>query len=149
MTTAVFLDTNVIAYASDRTEERRRPLAVAMLKRLPSNVTFVSSQVLSEFANVVTHPRKLARPTREAVAGIRMITTDWTVLQVTPEVVIAALEASERWALEYYDAQIWATAALNGVPVVLSEDFSDGLQLGPVRFVDPFVEGFEVSDLDG
>ena len=48
-----------------------------------------------------------------------------------------------------YDAQIRATAALDAIPAVLSEGFPDGLQLGPVRFVDPFAEGLEMSALDG
>ncbi len=59
----------------------------------------------------------------------------------------AALHARDRWQLEYYDAQIWATAALNDVPVVLSEDFSSGTTLGGVTFIDPFAEEFDLESL--
>lgn len=49
--------------------------------------------------------------------------------------------------LAYYDAQIWACARLNHIPVVLSEDFQDGQTLEGVRFVDPFAEDFVVERL--
>jgi len=58
-----------------------------------------------------------------------------------------ALVLVDRWGLHYCDAQIWATAALNRVPIVLSEDFAHGLELGPVRFLDPFREGFDPAEL--
>jgi predicted nucleic acid-binding protein len=45
------------------------------------------------------------------------------------------------WRAEY-DAQIWATARLNQVPVVFSEDFRDGTTLEGVRFVNPFSSEF-------
>ena len=44
--------------------------------------------------------------------------------------------------LSYYDAQIWAAARLNQVPLVFSEDFQDGRVLEGVRFVNPFTPGF-------
>jgi predicted nucleic acid-binding protein len=44
--------------------------------------------------------------------------------------------------LSYFDAQVWATARLNQVPVVFSEDFDDGSILGGVRFVNPFSQKF-------
>lgn len=43
----------------------------------------------------------------------------------------------------FWDAQLWAVARLNQVPVVFGEDFSPGAVVGGVRFVDPFVEDFE------
>jgi predicted nucleic acid-binding protein len=147
MTTGVFLDTNVIVYGVDPNGGLRRERARAILGGLDRTRIVISQQVVSEFSNVVVHPRKLGRPFREAIVGIRMMVREWTVLPVTPEVAIAALEAADRWQLHYYDAQIWATAALNGVPVVLSEDFEDGLQLGPVRFVDPFAPDLVLESL--
>ena len=47
--------------------------------------------------------------------------------------------------ISYYDAQIWACAFLNQIPVIFSEDFSDGQTLEGVRFVDPFAETFELE----
>jgi len=44
--------------------------------------------------------------------------------------------------LAYYDAQIWAAARLNQIPVVFSEDFNSGSTLEGVQFVNPFASDF-------
>jgi len=42
-----------------------------------------------------------------------------------------------------WDAQIWAAARLNQIPVVVSEDFNSGSMTEGVRFVNPFEAGVE------
>ena len=69
------------------------------------------------------------------------------VLAVDARIVVAALQARDRWQLEYYDAQIWATAQLNGVPTVLTEDFEHGRTLGDVTFINPFADEFDLASL--
>lgn len=44
----------------------------------------------------------------------------------------------------YWDAQIWATARLNQIPIVLSEDFSHRRLVEGVRFINPFAPGVEL-----
>lgn len=44
----------------------------------------------------------------------------------------------------YWDAQIWATARLNQIPIVLSEDFSHGRFVEGVHFLNPFAPGVEL-----
>ncbi len=146
--TAVFLDTNVLVYARDFDEAERHRKARRLMEALHRRRTVISTQVLSEYANVMTHPSKLAQDPALVATFVEKIETDLTVVQVTPETVIRALAARARWGLDYYDAQIWASAALAGVPVVLSQDFADGLELGPVRFVDPFASGFDLEGID-
>jgi predicted nucleic acid-binding protein len=148
MVTAVFLDTNVLVHARDVDEVKKHRKARRLMEALHGRRTVISTQVLSEYANVMTHPGKLSQNPTLVATFVKNIETDLTVVQVTPETVVRAIAARARWGLDYYDAQIWASAALAGVPVVLSEDFSDGLELGPVRFVDPFAPGFELEGID-
>ena len=49
--------------------------------------------------------------------------------------------------MSYWDAQLWATARLNQVDLVLSEDFQDGRVLHGVRFVNPFAPSFDLAAL--
>ena len=51
--------------------------------------------------------------------------------------------------LSYWDAQIWAAARLNQVPVVFSEDFRAGVSLEGVRFVNPFAADCRVDEWIG
>jgi predicted nucleic acid-binding protein len=147
MMTVVLLDANVLVYALDSLAGKRHRLARDIVASLGGTGAAVSTQVLSEYANVATHPNKLAMRVGPVAASVRRIEVDFSVIQVTAETVVRALEARARWQLSYYQAQIWASAALASIPAVLSEDFSDGLELGPVRFVNPFSEGFDVTTL--
>jgi predicted nucleic acid-binding protein len=40
--------------------------------------------------------------------------------------------------LAYWDAQIWATAKLNQIPTILSEDFQHKRRIEGVEFRNPF-----------
>ena len=44
--------------------------------------------------------------------------------------------------MSYYDAQIWATARLNQVPIIFSEDYNVSPTLEGVQFVNPFAPEF-------
>lgn len=45
----------------------------------------------------------------------------------------------------FWDAQIWATARLNQISVVFSEDFNPGWITEGVRFVNPFAADFQIE----
>ena len=51
----------------------------------------------------------------------------------------------DRHHMSYWDAQIGATAKLNQIPVVLSEDFSDGQSTEGIHFINPFSAKFQLS----
>jgi predicted nucleic acid-binding protein len=147
MSAAVLVDTNVLVYFLDSAERLRHLRAIECMEQLGKARTRTSTQTLSELANVMTHPRKLAQPPSVAEEAVRDIEGAGEVLPVDTRTIIAALEAHDRWQLEYYDAQIWATAQLNGVLTVLSEDFSHGQTLGDVTFINPFAEDFDLAAL--
>ena len=109
----------------------------------------ISQQTLTEVSSTFAHPRKLALPPAAAIEVIEDIASVWTVHQVTAEVVVAGLHAVERWGISFYDAQLWAAAALNKIPVMLSEEFPHGLVLDPVLFLDPFCDEFDPAVLAG
>ena len=67
------------------------------------------------------------------------------VFDLTPMVILEALRGVRDHGLAYYDAQIWASARLNQVPVIFSEDFNTGSVLDGVRFVNPFEVGFDLA----
>lgn len=69
------------------------------------------------------------------------------VLEVTGAMIPEACRGMREHRLSFWDAQIWATARLNGVPLILSEDFSDGLFLVGVRFRNPFHLSFDLASI--
>jgi predicted nucleic acid-binding protein len=66
-------------------------------------------------------------------------------VDVTPQIVLEAVRGVRDHWFSFWDAQIWAAARLNQVPVVSSEDFTGAVVEG-VRFVDPFAEDFQIAE---
>ena len=64
---------------------------------------------------------------------------------MTGAIVLEAIRGVHTYRMPYWDAQIWALAHLNQIPVVLSEDFGDGVSIEGVRFVNPFSAGFNLE----
>ncbi len=79
-----------------------------------------------------------------ALAQVERFQRVFTVYSLTPMVVLEALRGVNAHQLSYYDAQIWATARLNQIPVVFSEDFNPSTLEG-VRFVNPFWPEFNLD----
>lgn len=149
MTGGVLIDTNVLVYAYDPRDRSKQERALAVLRRLVVNGRGrISTQVLAEFYAVGT--RKLDPPLSAAEAADQVVAliAAWPVLLVTPLVVLEAARGASSHRLHYWDAQLWATARLNQIPVVFSEDFAHGRALEGVQFLNPFAPSFELAALD-
>lgn len=144
--TAVLLDTNVLVYAFDRGEPEKRERAMQLVFDLQQNaVGCISVQSLSEFFNAVTRGAKPKLSVDEALQAVQEYLLAFPIFLLTPSVVLEAARGVRDFSLSFYDAQLWAAALINDVPVVFSEDFQDGQVLEGVRFVNPFVENFELE----
>ncbi len=143
----VLVDTNVLVYAAERSDEAKHRRALEVLTALGPQRVVVPAQALAEFASVMTHPRKGVVSAKDVAATVGLLARACRVVPLDSRTVIAAIDAFEKWRLSHYDAQIWAAAAVSGVPTVLSEDFADGDTLGPVTFANPFRASFRVEEL--
>ena len=147
MTAGVFLDTDVLVYAYDRTEPAKQQRAMEVLQTLAAaQAGVVNTQVLGEFFVTVTgkldQPLSLSDAERQLAEHLQL----WKVLELSPFIVLEAVRGVREHRLNYWDGQIWATARLNQIPVVFSEDFADGVLLEGVRFVNPFAPAFRMED---
>ena len=139
----VFLDTNVLVYAYDRSEPEKQRHARAVLAQVAATqVGVVSAQVLAEFFVTVTRKLAAPLPVTSALEQLACHLRLWKAVDVTGGLVARAAAASSKHQLSYWDAQVWAAARANQIPVVLSEDFSHGAEIDGVRFVNPFLENF-------
>ena len=69
------------------------------------------------------------------------------VVPITAFIVLEAGRGVQAHRLSYWEAQLWATARLNQIEIVLTEDFEHGRTLDGVRFLNPFAPGFHLSAL--
>lgn len=142
----ILIDTNVLIYLYDLNDPDRQARARLVLDTLQQYGNGrLSVQCLSEFANIA--PRKLQGLVGydEVSEQVHMLSRAWPIYLVTPAIVAEAAQAVWEYKLSYYDAQIWACAKFNQVPIVFSEDFQDGLTLEGVQFVNPFTEKFNIK----
>lgn len=140
MTAKFFVDTNILIYAYDTTNPDKQKVALQTLDRLViSGTGVISTQVLAEFFVTVTSDRQFANALSVVKAGNRIqnYILAWEVVEVTGAIVLEAIRGVKEYQLSFWDAQIWATAKLNQISVVYSEDFNVGAIIEGVRFVNP------------
>jgi predicted nucleic acid-binding protein len=140
---AILVDTNVLVYAHDRGEFDKQGRAIETLRWLQvTGSGRLSTQCLAEFFSTVTRGRAPILTVAEAAEQVEQLARGWPVFEVTPQIVLEAIRGVRDYQFHFWDAQIWAVARLNQVPVVLSEDFNPGAVVEGVRFVNPFAEDF-------
>lgn len=138
MASRTFFDTNVLVYLFDADAPAKQARArEAVGRALEQGAMVISTQVLQEFFVTVT--RKLARPlpAAEAEAALRRL-VELPVVQVDPDMILAAAAGSRRDGISFWDALILTAASTAGCEEVLSEDLQHGRSFGRMRIVDPF-----------
>ncbi len=133
------IDTNVLVYAIDPEEDERRARAASWLDALArSRSGVLSTQALSELANVGLRQRRPRFDVRELAMLIDALRDAYEIVPVTPAIVQEALRGVRDHQLSWFDAQMWAAAHLHQVPFLLSEDMAAGASYDGVTIVDPF-----------
>lgn len=147
MTARVFVDTNILVYCYDRANPAKQSRAIETVDQIVrSRAGAISTQVLAEFYTTVTRKLKAPLSSDDAWGRLRHYATAWTVLDLTPQVVLEAVRGVRERSFSYWDAQIWAVARLHQIPVVLSEDFQDGSRLEGVQFLNPLRSGARTQE---
>lgn len=139
----ILIDTNLLIYLFDQNQPDRQSRAKDVLEHLElMGLGRLSVQNLAEFFSVST--RKLTPPLSptEALRQVNLFARAWPVFDLTPLIVIEAGRGVRDYQMSYYDAQIWATAHLNQISVIFTEDFNVGATLEGVHFVNPFAHEF-------
>jgi predicted nucleic acid-binding protein len=146
MSDKVLVDTNVLVYAYDRSAPIKQKRALEVLDRLQAtSLGVLSTQVLGEFFVTVTRKITEPLPTHEAGSRVHNLLRAWPIIEITGMIILEAARGVREHHFSYWDAQIWATAKLNQIPVVYSEDFSDGQSTEGIRFMNPFSAKFQLS----
>jgi predicted nucleic acid-binding protein len=144
----VFLDTNVVVYAHDGSEPTKGAAAQALISALVSRGwPLLSVQVLSEFYWSATRKIQMRLSHDEAVAAIARLNALTKVIDMTPALVDAALQAVAAHGFPLWDAQLFAVAKANRADVILSEDFSHRRTVDGITFLNPFAADFDPAEV--
>jgi predicted nucleic acid-binding protein len=134
----VFVDTNVLVYAYDRSAGEKRARARELLDQLWSDAQgCVSVQVLQEFYVAIT--QRVQRPlAQEVAADIIRDLSYWRLYAPVAEDVLGAIDLQRRHKTSFWDAMILWSAARLGCATVWSEDLSANHDYDGVLVQNPF-----------
>jgi predicted nucleic acid-binding protein len=137
MSDRAFVDTNVLVYAFDDDEPAKQARARSLIGARGGPTLVISTQILAEFFVTVT--RKLATPVsferaRLAVAELVKL----PVVSLSADLVIKAVDTSDRHQISLWDAQVIEAAVGGGCTQVLTEDLSSGSKMRGIEIINPF-----------
>jgi predicted nucleic acid-binding protein len=142
----VLIDTNILVYAHQPAETAKYDRATWVVDTLAKNRSGrLSAQILAEFLNATTRGRHPILSIPEALHQATVLANAFPVFDLTAVIVLEAGRGVREHQLSYFDAQIWATARLNQVPAILTEDFTDGRRVEGVQFFNPFLPSFDLA----
>jgi predicted nucleic acid-binding protein len=128
----------VLTYAHDASAGAKRATAIELLTRLwADHCGVLSVQVLQELFVTLTRkmsPALSAAQAREIVADF----ATWRVVEPTSGDVLAAIDASVRWGVSFWDAMVITAAGKAQATVLWTEDLNDGQVYDGVAVRNPF-----------
>ena len=132
-----FLDGNILVYAHDDADPRKRKIAQDLIKRAVLGEMSISTQTLAEFSATLLHRFSRQFSSDEiigildALAPIRLVVPDAGMVR-------RAVEAHATYGLHFYDGMIVAAAERAGCKRILSEDLNAGQKYFGVAVENPF-----------
>jgi predicted nucleic acid-binding protein len=135
---AAFVDTNVLVYAvSDNEPEKQSRAREIVARGFSEGCYAISTQVMLELYVNITKKAQIGLPPPEAFEYVRAL-AEWPVVEMTPEVVLAALSLAQRAKISPWDAAILEAARQAGCTRVLSEALGDGQVYSGITVENPF-----------
>jgi len=135
-----FLDTNIIIYSFDQSSPRKAEVSDRLLQQgLLTRKGAISYQVVQEFFNVAH--RRSPGPMRieEAEQFLSTILLHLCVIQSSPALFHKALQLTDRFRVQWYDALIVASALEAKCGILYSEDFQNGQKFDDLEIRNPFL----------
>ena len=140
------LDANILVYAFCRQDRGKQRLAADLIRRLAQSRTgALSTQTLAEFYRAATRALPDRLPPALAQERLRELGAAFPVHDITLPLVLEAARGAAEHQMSYWDAQVWATAKLNQIPYILTENMQGHETLEGVRFLNPLSRDFDLQ----
>lgn len=131
------LDTNILFHAIERKDEAKAAIARDLLEHSVVSRGNLPRQVLGELLNV---GHKRGRPMLDNARIVaERLNGSLTILDTSASIMWSASELASRYKLQYFDAVICTVAKAGRASVLFTEDMHDGLRVGSLTIVNPFV----------
>lgn len=132
-----FLDTNVIVYAFDTHEPRKREIALEIINGEGVDFHVVSTQILLELYDCLTRKFRTRVDRADAEAAVRTFAGRHLV-QVDLKLIFSAIQRTREHSFSFLDAVHVEAAIRAQCTRVLSEDMQHGRRIGGLVIENPF-----------
>ncbi|MFP4167112.1 MAG: PIN domain-containing protein [Opitutales bacterium] len=134
-----FIDTNLIVYANDRSDQTKQERALAVVRQaIRDGSGVISVQVLQEYANTALN--KLGQEPAVVLRQLALLES-MEVVRPDPKMVCRAVELKTLFQISFRDASILAAAECGGCRRLFSEDLNEGQAYGSIRVMNPLLQG--------
>ncbi len=136
----VFLDTNVIVYAYDKSAGEKHRVAVdIMIDLWQTGSGVISTQVLQEFFVITT--KKIPNPLKVNV--VKEIINDllvWDVVLNDGKSVLSVINMLLKYKYSFWNSMIINAALKGGAAILYSEDMTHGQKINELTIQNPFLK---------
>jgi len=137
MNDKIFLDTNILVYALDNKNPRKRDIAREVLRKLSkSKSATLSTQILQEYFVVATKKLGIeplvAKKLINLFQNFEIIVPDLTLINTAIDTLILNK-------LSFWDSMVIVAAAQANCSAILTEDLNNGQIINGVKIVNPFI----------
>lgn len=139
--TKKLIDSNILVYAFDKNEITKNKKAKSIILTLiEDNGLVLSVQNLSEFFVTVTQKIEMPISIENAKEIIIKFMTlpNINILKILPKSVIEAIEISEKFKINYWDALIAAVMQENNINTIITENEKDFKKISWIKVINPF-----------
>lgn len=138
MTDKIFIDTNILGYLFNNSDEPKKIRAKEIFQELLTKTNYkISSQVINELCNVMM--KKVIPPVEhDKMVQILSVIPDHAVVETTKDDAIRALDLNAKYHFSFWDSLIIAAAEKASCSIIYSEDFSHDQKIETVKIINPF-----------
>jgi predicted nucleic acid-binding protein len=129
-----FADTNIFLYRIDSADQRKCDIARDLISEIGEELV-TSTQVLQEF--YVNATQKLKVSPSDAIRAMESLCRK-RIVQVSPQMILIAVETSERYRISFWDSLIVEAAVAGGCRVLFTEDLNHGQSIRGLTVQNPF-----------
>lgn len=135
-----FLDSNILLYCFDKTDPRKKKIAVTLVEQATTEGTgVISYQVCQEFCNVLLHKTDDDIPVAKLTAYLDAVVFGLLRVYPSPDLFREALRIHQQTQYRYDDSLIVAAAIESGATTLYSEDLRHDRRIGTLTILNPFL----------
>lgn len=132
---SVIIDTNILIYAWDSRNEGKQAKAISAIQTYGPDA-YLSVQNLSEFSSFMLRNGCEFHWLEEIISDYSKL---MTTLPIDPQDIVTAIRGVKQYKLSFWEAQIWAVALSNSIPLIISEDGPTSQTIEGVTYRNPLL----------